>query len=388
MMDATGDKRTSVIRFLQQQAVPEAAGWDAQGQIPKSFLARMAQAGYVGTFVDPAYGGQGWGAHDFGMLCEQVGMASASLLSILTVHSMTTQAVAQWGTAAQKTRWLRALATGEQMAAFGLTEPEIGCDAAHINSQVEALNDGFRLTGEKKWISFGQHADLFLVMARLDGQQPVALLVPRETPGLTVTPMGDTLGFRAAGLAMLAFDRCVLPAEALVGAIGSGFSHIAASSLDLGRFCVGFGCLGMIEACTMDAVLYARKRRQFDVPIIKHQLIQELVADMITRAQMIRHLCGHAASLRQAADPESILATTTAKYAASRAASRVASDAVQIHGAMGCATGARVERMFRDARICEIIEGSNQMQQMMIARNGAATYLKLNRQWEKAGNAN
>lgn len=385
MHDAVED-RARLMEFLQRHAVAAAADWDAAGRVPPAFLQQMAEAGYFGTLVSEADGGLGWDAHGFGMLCEQVGMVSGSLLSILTVHSMATHAVAQWGTSVQKAQWLRELATGRKIGAFALTEPEIGSDAAHILSEVAACDDGFRLTGHKKWISFGQHADLFLVMARM-GLQSVALLVPRDTPGFAIAPMGEVLGFRAAGLAELTFDGCVLPQEALVGAVGSGFSHIASACLDVGRYCIAFGCLGMIEACTMDAVLYARNRRQFDVPLIKHQLIQELLADMMTDAQMVRQLCSRAATLRQAGDPESILATTMAKYAASRFASKVASAAVQVHGANGCATGLRVERMFRDARICEIIEGSNQMQQMMIARNGVATYLKLHRTWEKAANA-
>lgn len=376
-------EQLELIGFLKRAALPMAAAWDEQCHIPADFIQKMAGEGYFGTLVSAEDGGKGWDAHAFGMLCEQIGMVSASLLSILTVHSMTTHAVSQWGTPEQKAQWLRDLATGKKMAAFALTEPEIGSDASHIRCQVECVDEGFRLSGEKKWISFGQYADVFLVMAQLDAK-PVALLVPRDTKGFSVSPMGGVLGFRAAGLAKLSFDGCELPAHALIGTVGSGFSHVASASLDLGRFCVGFGCLGMIEACIMDAVLYARKRRQFEVPIIKHQLIQGLLADMMTGAESVRGLCARAATLRAAGDPECILATTTAKYAASRMASRVASDAVQVHGAVGCAEGSRVERMFRDARICEIIEGSNQMQQMMIARNGASTYLCLNREWERA----
>jgi len=374
--------RETAVRFMQAHAVPQATAWDEQGEIPRAILTRMADQGLLGTFIGTGQGGRGWDALSFGLLCEQTGAASASLLSILTVHSMTLQAVAQWGTPEQKQRWLQSLATGKTLAAFALTEPDIGSDASNITTRIEPEGTGYRLTGRKKWISFGRHADVFLVMARQD-KLPVALLVPRDTPGLTVAPMTGLLGFRSAGLAEITFDNCPLPAAALVGRIGGGFSHVASASLDLGRFCVAFGCLGIIEACTLDAVVYARRRRQFGVPIFQHELILELIADMITGAKSVRQLCYHAAALRQAAEPESILETTVAKYAASRTAARVAGHAVQVHGAMGCSTQTRVERMFRDARICEIIEGSNQMQQLMIARNGAAEYLREARRLEK-----
>lgn len=385
MLTAAQQKnRNEVEEFAQCSEMTRAGEWDQQERVPQALLDDMAAEGLFGTFINPADGGRGWDALSFGLLCEQIGSISASLLSILTVHSMTLQAVNQWGSKQQKQRWLKKLATGKELAAFALTEPEIGSDASNINAAITETDCGFNLNGKKKWISFGQHADVFLVIVRA-GTQPAALLVPRTTPGLHVTPMSGLLGFRAAGLAELTFDNCPLPPEALLARIGGGFSHVAAASLDLGRFCVAFGCLGIIEACTMDAVAYARRRKQFGVPIFQHQLVLELLADMITAARGVRRLCYHAAELREAGEPESILETTVAKYEASRSAARVAGSAVQIHGATGCSSQTRVERMFRDARICEIIEGSNQMQQIMIARNGAPAYLRQARRRQKGG---
>ena len=184
-----------------------------------------------------------------------------------------------------------------------------------------------------------------------------------------MTPLGGVLGFRAARTCELTFKDVMVPKRWTLGLAGLGFSHVANSALDVGRFCIACGSTGLIRACVRASVDYARRRQQFGVPLVSHQLIQAMIADMSTSYQAASALWRKAAQARTEALPSSVMETTTAKYFASRAASRAANDAVQIHGANGCGPDYPVQRYFRDARITELIEGSNQMQQLMIARD-------------------
>jgi alkylation response protein AidB-like acyl-CoA dehydrogenase len=216
-------------------------------------------------------------------------------------------------------------------------------------------------------------ADVFLVVGQ-GPAGPTALLIPRRSAGLSVEPIRDMLGFRAAQLGQIVFTDVLVPKANTIGREGGGFSHVAGSSLDVGRFCVACGCTGLIRACLRASVDYARSRQQFGEPLRAHQLIQAMLADMATSYKASSALWRHAAGLRAAADPASIGETTTAKYFSSMAASRAASDAVQIHGANGCGPDYPVQRYFRDARIGEIIEGSSQMQQIMIAHEACREF--------------
>ncbi len=364
-------------RFAGRFTVQEATAWDQAEAIPPEVIRALGEAGLMGACLPEADGGLGWDAWSFGRLCAELGAVSLSLVSVLTVHSMVLEALRAWGTDEQKARWLGPMARGEMVGAFALTEPERGCDAAHSQTTLNESGANYVLSGRKKWISYAQRADLFLVFAQLGGTQPIACLVPRSTPGLSVTPLRNMLGFRAALIGEVALKDCSLTSENILGRPGGGFSHVANRSLDLGRFTVAFGCLGCMEACLMDSVVFARTRHQFDVPLTGHQLILEMISDMITAVKVSEQICRRAAELRQAGDPASIVETTVAKYFVSKSASEVAGKAVQIHGAIGCSGDeSRVERLFRDARIGEIIEGSNQMQQLMIARSGMAEYVR------------
>ncbi len=385
MREVNGE-RFDRIKDLAFSLSPEEAGsWDIAQEMPRETVARLGASGLLGCFIPKEMGGAGWDALSFGMLCSELGGVSLSLVSIVTVHSMFLEALRAWGTAGQKDEWLARMISGEAMGAFALTEPDRGSDAVHI--QTEFVEDGAEIviTGRKKWISYAQRADVFLVFGQLGGSRPSACIVPRSTPGLEVRPMRNLLGFRAAMLGEITFDHCRVPLSSIVGRPGNGFTHVANCSLDLGRFAVAFGCLGCMEACTSDSVSFAKKRMQFDKPLMSHQLIQEMISDMITSVKAARQLCRHAAGLRDALDPSSIVETTVAKYFTSRAAVEVAGKAVQIHGAIGCsADEGRIERFYRDARIGEIVEGSNQMQQLMIARSGSVEFLRARAQRNQA----
>lgn len=369
--------------FTDEHVVPHADRFDQDEHLPDRLIRALAQTGWLGATVPSAYGGQGLDALTFGLLCEEVGRASASLLSLLIVHGMVCQSILKWGTDAQKDHWLPLLASGERIGAFGLTEPEVGSDASAVQTRAHAVDGAYVLTGQKKWISFGQVANLFLIVARCD-DQPTAFLVERGTPGFASEPIRGMLGFRSAMLARLVLDGCHIPSDHLVGRVGFGFTHVAGSALDHGRYCVAWGCLGLIEACVTASLRYSSERKQFGEFLKSHQLIQQMVADMLTDAKATRLMCAHAAHLKDQGDPSMIMETSTAKYFASRAAMRAADSAVQIHGANGCHIGHPVQRYFRDARIMEIIEGSHQIQQIIIAKNGYQQFLMAQRRARKA----
>lgn len=382
--------RLEAARLLAGFAAEDIRRWDQAESLPPEVPAQLAQAGLLGTFIDSGYGGRGWDATSFGLLCAELGQCSLSLLSIVTVHSMVLEAIRLWGTAAQREQWLPPLAQGRLLGAFGLTEPDFGSEATGVQTTLTACADGYRINGRKKWISYATRADLLLLFGKLEDGAAVACLVPTGTPGLQVTPQQGLLGFRAAMLGEIQLQDCVIPAANIIGKPGAGISYVAASALDLGRLAIAFGCLGAMEACLEDSVTHARKRVQFGQPLAQHPLVQALLADMITAHKASARLCHHAAALRSAGDPLAAMETAAAKYFASTQAVRVAQQAVQLHGAAGCsAEESRMERFYRDLKITEIIEGSNQMQQLMIARNGMGEFARaaLARKRLRAGTA-
>ena len=368
--------------FVNQHIAPTAAEYDRRQETPKDLVQTMADEGCLGGMIPEQYGGGGMDALSWGIMCEEVSNASASLLSLLTVHTMVIQALLKWGSEEQRRQWLPRMASGEIIGGFGLTEIKTGSDARNAKTIAVADGNEYILNGRKRWISFGQFAGLFLILAQVEGK-PTAFLVERERDGFTTEPITGMLGFRSAMLAELRMDDCRIPAENLIGRPGFGFSHVMGTALDQGRYCIAWGCLGLIRGCVDASLAYTNEREQFGVSIKEHQLIQEMIAEMITQAQAARMLCYNAAFLKESGDPSLIMETSMAKYFASRAALKAAGDAVQIHGANGCSDQYPVERYFRDAKIMEIIEGSNQMQQIIISRYGYQRYQMEKQQIEK-----
>lgn len=369
--------RREAAALLADFSAAEIAGWDQAEHMPDAVVARLGRADLLGTFVDPAFGGRGSDALAFGHLCAAFGECSMSLLSIVTVHSMVLEAIRLWGTPQQREHWLPLLARGDCVGAFALTEPEFGSDATGVSTIIADTGDSYRITGRKKWISYACKAGVLLVFGKLENGKDAACLLPVSTSGLSIQSMQGLLGFRAAMVGTITMDNCVVPKANLIGVAGAAVAHVAASALDLGRLAIAFGCLGAMEACLADSVAYARQRKQFGQPLARHQLIQQMLADMITAQKAALRLCTHAAELRNQGDPLAAMETAVAKYFTSTNGMAVANNAVQIHGAVGCsASEARCERYYRDLKITEIIEGSNQMQQMMIAQNGMGAFMR------------
>jgi len=351
--------------------VPSASQHDAEQNTPPEFLMKLADEGVLGAFLSADCGGAGWDILTQGLLCEEVGRGSVSLLSLLAVHSMVCRVISKWGLAEQKEYWLPLLASGRAIGAFALTEPETGSDARNVKTKLTATGGGFVLNGRKRWISFGQAADVFLVFADSE-QGPAAVLVERNMPGITVTPINGLLGFRAAMLAELVFQDVSLPASALVGKPGFGFSHICNTALDQGRFVIAWGSVGLAQACLDASIAYSSMRIQFGVPISEHQMIQNMLSGMIADTRAARALCQAATAVKADGDPASIVDMSIAKFFTSKVAMRAAADALQIHGANGYGNGYPVERYFRDAKALEIIEGSSQILGQLISRQVCA----------------
>ncbi|CAG0930667.1 butyryl-CoA dehydrogenase [Thermoflexales bacterium] len=359
--------------FANTALFPFADQFDRDECVPNSVIAQLAGRKYLSAIIPEEFGGLGTDMITYGLLTEEIGRACSSTRSLLTVQGMVSYAILRWGKPQHKQTWLPRLADGRTLAAFALTEPNIGSDAKHIETMVEAQADGYVITGRKKWITFGQVADLFLVFAQDQGKAS-AFLVERNTPGLTTIPMKGLLGTRASLVAEVHLDHCVVPKENLIGGLGLGFSTIALSALDLGRYSVAWGSVGIGQACLEASLKYASERQQFGERLKQHQLIQEMIANMVVQVKAARLLCYHAGYLKDIGDMNATAETLIAKYFASGMVPRVASDAVQIHGGNGCGSDYPVQRYLRDAKVMEIIEGSNQMQQVMISRNAFADY--------------
>ena len=253
-------------------------------------------------------------------------------------------------------------------SAFALTEPGAGSDARAIATRALQEGDGLVLSGRKHWISFAPIASLLLVFARCE-EQASAFLVSLPAKGVRIQSMPAPLGMRASLPGEIEFEQCHLDRDALLGRIGAGLSHIAATALGLGRYAVAWGCVGIQRACLASAVAHSRERVQFGKRLCEHEMIQEQLARMAVDLRASELLCEEAGRLRAAGDPEAFLATALAKAHASQAARRASERAVQILGARGCAPASPVQRHFRDAKVMEIIEGSTEIQHLLIAND-------------------
>ncbi len=343
----------------------DAAIWDQAGTLPREVIRAMAEAGFFAADLPIQYGGRASSPLALGQLCAQLGGVCTALRSLLTVQGMVAAAVLRWGTEEQRVGWLPALASGDRLAGFAVTEPGAGTDLGTVASSVRRDGRELVLHGHKQWITFGELADVFLVLAQLDGQ-PAAVLVEADRPGTVVEPVRGQLGLRAAQLAHVRFDGVRVPQENLVAPVGFGLSHVTGTALDHGRFTVAWGCVGMATACLEYATAHAANRTQGGVRLADHQVVRAQLGRALVATTGAGELCTRAALSRQEQTPDALVDTMVAKYAAARAAATVSRDAVQVHGAAGCGADSPVGRFFRDAKIMQIIEGAEQVAELHI----------------------
>lgn len=357
-------------QFCQEEIAPHAAAADSQQVMPGHLIKSLADRGYVGALLPTDRGGLGMTMVEYGLLTEELGRACQSVRNLVAVVDMVARSIDRWGTAAQRDSWLPRILSGQCVTAFALTEPEVGSDAASVQAIAVRDGDDVLLTGLKKWISFAQIADLFLVFAQYDGK-PTAFLIERQIPGLSVEPITGLLGLRGSMLGQITLDNCRVPLTSMLGRSGMGLTFVASDALDLGRYSTAWGSAGLALECLSVASAYAAQRVQGGTQLINHQLIRELLAEMATETMAARLLCHHAGVSKDRGEPDAVQHTLMAKCHASRTAVRAAAHAVQIQGARGVSAESPAERFYRDAKIMEIIEGTTQIQHTLIGQYAA-----------------
>ncbi len=359
--------RAEFRAFAESEVAPYAGQWDRDARVPDELLEELKNRGYLAAPLAQEQGGRGMDAVTYGLLTAELGRACSSTRSLLTVHDMAVVALARWGKPPLKERYLPAMAEGSLLGAVALSEPNIGSAATQVETTARKVGEEYVLDGEKCWITFGQVADVFLLLAQLEGK-PTAFWVPADAPGLKRYDNDLVMGTRAARLARLELSDCRIPGDHILGRQGFGFTYVLNYALDLGRYSVAWGSVGIAEACLEASLDYTSQRMQGGALLCEHQLVQRRLTDMIADSRAARLLCYRAGYLRQLGEPAAVQETKIAKYFASRAANRCANSAVQLHGANGTTDNYPVARYLRDAKVMEIIEGSTEIQQIIIPR--------------------
>ncbi len=356
-----------------ERIAPRAAAIDESGEFPVDVRDMLAEHDVLGIPFAPAYGGISGSALSLALAVEEIARVCVSSSLILAVQSLGSLPIVLAGSDEQKRRFLPPLARGEQLAAYALTEPGSGSDAAGMRTRAVRQGGGYVLNGSKTFITGGSVADVMAVFARTDAdagdssRHISAFVVEKDSPGFRVGKLEKKMGIRGSPTAQLFFEDCRIPAENRLGAEGEGF-HIAMRVLDHSRPGIGAQALGIAEGALDQALRHARERRQFGQAIAEFQGIQFMLADMATQIEAARALVYHAAALLDAKDGEITRFSSMAKLFASDTAMRVTTDAVQILGGYGYMREFPVERMMRDAKITQIYEGTNQIQRVVIAR--------------------
>ena len=363
--------RDTAREFADAEIFPRARENDRNECFDTELVGKLAEMGYLGSIVPEEYGGRGIDYRSYGLLVEEVGRADSSMRTVVSVQtSLVCSSIERWGTEQQKREWLPRLCSGEALGCFGLTEPGTGSDASSLSTRATRADGGWRITGQKQWISLGNYAKVALVFAQTDpgqGHRGIAcFLVPTDSPGFSSAAIHGKLGLRASDTAELSLDGVEVPDEAALGKVGDGFK-VAMSALDSGRFSVAAGCVGICQGCVEASVSYAKAREQFGRPIASFQLVQELIADMVVDADAARALVWRSGWLKDAGKPNTT-ETSIAKLYATEAAVRSANAAIQVHGGSGYVDDYPVERYLRDARVTTLYEGTSQIQKLIIGR--------------------
>jgi butyryl-CoA dehydrogenase len=363
--------RETAREFADREIIPVARENDRNEHFDLDLVKKLGDMGYLGPIVAEEYGGRGLDYRTYALIVEEVGRGDSSARTVVSVQtSLVCSSIQHWGSEEQKREWLPRLCSGEILGCFGLTEPDTGSDAANLKTRAEKTGDGWRITGQKQWISMGNHAKVALVFAQTDPERRhrglAAFLVPTESPGFGSSSIHGKLGLRASDTAELSLDGVEVADEALLGDVGDGFK-VAMSALDSGRYSVAAGCVGICQGCVDASVDYSRERKQFDRPIASFQLVQEMIADMVVDTDAARALVWRAGWLKDTGKP-STTETSVAKLFATEAAVRSANTAIQVHGGSGYVDDYPVERYLRDARVTTLYEGTSQIQKLIIGR--------------------
>ena len=363
--------RDTLREFARDELAPNAAAWDRDHTFPRDALRALGALGVLGIVVPETWGGAGLDYVSLAVALEEIAAGDGATSTIVSVqNSVVCGPINAFGYDAQKTRYLPSLAGGEQLGCFCLTEPQTGSDASAIATRADRRGDSYVLNGVKQFITTGANADVAIVFALTDkaaGKKGMsAFIVDVKTPGFVVARIEEKLGQRASDTAQIVFENCAVPAANMLGREGDGY-RIALANLEGGRIGIAAQAVGMARAAFEAALGYARERQAFGKPIAEHQAVNFRLADMATKIDVARQMVWHAAALRDAGEP-CLKEASMAKLFASEMAETVASDAIQIHGGYGYVADFPVERIYRDVRVCQIYEGTSDIQRMVIGR--------------------
>lgn len=366
--------QSTAREFARRELAPHVDAWDRDAYFEPSIVGKLAELGFLGMMVPEQYDGLGLDTLTYLVALEEIAAVDASTAVLMSVHnSLPTQMLLRWGTDAQKERFLKPMARGELLGAFALSEPDSGSDAASLRTQAARDGDCWVLNGTKAWVSSGTHAGVVLAMARTDsaddrkGARGIgAFIVTPDLPGFSVGKKEDKMGLRASPTVQLRFDNMRVPADRLLGEPGAGFIY-SMQSLDAGRLGIAAQAVGIAQAALALASVYAAERRQFGKPIKEFQAIQFRLADMAMRVAASRALL-HAAATARDRGQHITQFSAMAKLMASEAAMWVTTQAIQLFGGYGYVKEYSVERLFRDAKVTELYEGTSEIQRIVIAR--------------------
>ncbi|XVJ68630.1 MAG: acyl-CoA dehydrogenase [Rhizobacter sp.] len=361
----------AVRTFVQEQIAPKAAVWDKTHHFPKDELRGLAELGCYGVAVPTEWDGAGLDYLSLSLILEEIAAGDGATSTIVSVNNCPVCSILMaWANETQKARWLKPLARGEMLGAFCLTEPHVGSEAAGLKTTATRDGDAYVLNGVKQFITSGKNGDVAIVMAVTDktaGKKGIsAFIVPTNTPGYTVARIEDKMGQHASDTAQILFENCRVPKENLLGEEGQGLK-IALSGLEGGRIGIASQAVGMARAAFEAALVYSKDRITFGQPIFQHQAVQFRLADMATQIEAARQLIHHAASLKDAGQP-CLKEAAMAKLFATEMAEKACSAAIQIHGGYGYVSDFPVERIYRDVRVCQIYEGTSDVQKILIGR--------------------
>jgi glutaryl-CoA dehydrogenase (non-decarboxylating) len=356
--------------FVEAEIAPHIRGWDERGEVHREIFAKLGALGFLGAPIPEQYGGAGADYISFALLCEELERGDTAFRVVQSVHvGLNSLALLQWGTEAQRQRWLVPQARGEKLATFALTEPGVGTDAANLASTARRVEGGYLLNGQKIWISLADIADHFLVFASVDRAKRhkgiTAFVVERGMQGLTTGTLHGKLGIRAGNTGLLAFEDLFVPEEHRLGEEGEGFL-IAMSAIDQGRYTVAAGAVGLAQACLDASVKYAHERETFGEEIGRHQLVKQMLAKMSAGIEMGRLLVWRAGWLKNHGR-RNTRETSLAKWHATEHAVASALDAIQVHGANGYSNEFPVERYLRNSKAAVIYEGTSQLHTLIQA---------------------
>jgi alkylation response protein AidB-like acyl-CoA dehydrogenase len=371
MKDSRQEKVIEGIKnFTNSEIRPSDNDFKDNRGISKELINKLALKGYLATTFPSKYGGLELDPVYYGLLTEEIGKACIATRSLLTVHtSIVGETLLKWGNKNQKGKWLPLMASGNIIGAFALSEPLAGSDAKSIQTSYIEKNDKFIINGAKKWITLGGIADLFIVIAVNTGKI-TAFLVERNFKGIKTIPIKGLMAGKGTHLSEIKFDNVEVPKENVIGRVGNGFECVVSTALDHGRYSIAWAGVAIAQESLEAMITYSRKRSQFGKKLRSFQLVRGMIADAVTKIHAARALCLRAGELRKSKDPDSIIETTIAKYFTSKVAVKITNDALQVHGANGFTNDYKVERLFREAKVLEIIEGSSQIQQEIIANYG------------------